>query len=104
MKRRSFFKTLFGAVASIALAQKIALEPIKLAANEPKWIPNPAYENAVFEASYIWHPDVFATLAENGDEIAIKSTAFGKEIEDSPKRYVFVDGDFLEVDPRILMP
>jgi hypothetical protein len=55
MKRRTFFRSIIGAVASLALSQKIGLGSLALQAPVALAI-NPAYESAEFEVQYIYHP------------------------------------------------
>lgn len=61
MKRRSFFRSLLGAAASIALSQRIVREDAKwiLEAESSKVELNPAWVDAEYEIEFYAHPDVF---------------------------------------------
>lgn len=91
MKRRSFINSILGAVASLALAQKIALEAVKL--DVVRWIPNPAYQTAEFEILYLFHADVFQEISGPFPE--------GQQAKE-PERYSLIDGEFVKIDREIL--
>lgn len=82
--RRSFFKTILGAIAGVALAQKIALEAVCARAPEPEELKiNPAYANAEYEVLFFTHPWPEG-LGETKVEIAVDVT----------ERWTFSDGEF----------
>ncbi|MGB7195334.1 MAG: hypothetical protein WBD81_17910 [Collimonas pratensis] len=105
MKRRTFIQSILGAVASLALAQTVALKKMEVAVKG--WIPNPAYHTAQFEVSYIWHPEAFCTVTGNQEEcaaLALHLRAQGTSLpSELPQRYEWINGEFVEVSPHLFV-
>jgi len=93
IRRRSFFKTILGAIAGVALAQKIALESVsaELVTIE-KPLPcsgdlNPAWESAPYETCIIWQ----------GSPTEMERMMVDGAVE----RWTFSDGEFKEVPKHL---
>jgi hypothetical protein len=104
--RRSFFKSILGAIAGVALAQKIALEPVSADVIGDLPAPhglkvNPAWEDAEYEEEFFIHPSVLkmpigpAPWPENLGETSSKFRAC------DPERWTFSDGEFKKVPKHL---
>lgn len=104
--RRSFFKSLLGAIAGVALAQKIALEAFSAnPVEEPELSVNPAYENAQYEVLFFYHPSIMqlpmgpGPFPENAGDVCSRIVEGDRRGE--VERWTFSDGEFKKVPKHL---
>lgn len=106
MNRRGFFKKLALATAAFSILPTATTyaRTWKIAPESSVWIPNPEWELAPYQMSYIWHPGAVAVFPKGTFDIGGYLGPTGQSAPKAASRFKIEDGKLVKVEPFFIKP